>query len=74
MEKKGGPIETKRFAIDGEAVSCVGGQSVESELHLPHKTALVSWTCRSTGRLQIIALADKSELPEVWEIVTHIQR
>ena len=73
LKRKGSDIITSRvFDISGETVICMGGNQVEPMgIYDINPT---TWHCKSTGGLDIRLIAIPADLPQTWEIVTHIQK
>src|SRR5215831_3525011 len=73
LKRKGtGNVISRAFDISGETVICMGGNQLESNglYHINPTT----WHCMSTGGLDIRLIASRADLPQAWEIVTHIQK
>jgi len=73
LKRKGtGNVTSRAFDISGETVICMGGNQLESNglYHINPTT----WHCMSTGGLDIRLIASRADLPQAWEIVTHIQK
>jgi len=74
----------RSFEFDGEKLSCVGGETFNQMLASARPSAPPPpqfyekdpniWTCQSSGRLFLQVLATDADLPQVWEIVSHIRK
>jgi len=73
LKRKGTDNFTSRaFDITGEKVICMGGDQLESNgIHDVNPT---TWHCMSTGGLDIHMIASGADLPQAWDIITHIQK
>ncbi len=75
----------RSFDLGGETLSCVGGQTFNQviESGLPQSAPRPpqffqrdpnAWTCHSSGRLLLNIAGTDADMPQIWEIVSHIRK
>jgi hypothetical protein len=76
MKKRGIEPSFQNFSFDGESLSGVGGQRVSQVVN--RRQLLTSdpgtWSCQSSGRLELIITPTDDNMPQVWRIVSHIRK
>jgi hypothetical protein len=65
-------MSSRVFDISGETVTCIGGTRLESSGL--YKVDPTVWRCKSTGGLEIRVIASDLDIPEAWDVVTHIKK
>jgi hypothetical protein len=66
----------RRFDVDGETMSCVGGERLEQVLKSSRlfESDPNAWECQSSGWLEVRIAATEADMPDVWKIVSHIRK
>lgn len=75
----------RNFDLGGESLSCVGGETFSQLIaggHLPSTPATPqifendprNWDCLSPGRLMLHITATDADMPQIWEMVSHIRK
>jgi hypothetical protein len=75
---------SRNFEFDGEKLSCVGGRTLNQMLasvrpSAPPLTQFYEkepniWNCQSSGRLYLQLSGTDADMPQIWEIVSHIRK
>jgi hypothetical protein len=77
VKKEGSEPDVRTFNLDGETISCVGGQRFSQ---FAAKTPQFfesdpnSGGCMSSGQLQVQFAGADADMPQVWNIVSHIRK
>lgn len=72
LKKQGSEIKMREIKLDGETIYCLGGNPMPA-LTREQMSALISWDCRTPGRLEILVTAPEADLTEVWDMLSHIR-
>ena len=77
IKKQGIDPISRSFTFDGERLSCVGGERFSQfAAKTPQffESDANTWECMSSGQLQVRFAGADADLPQVWEIISHIRR
>lgn len=72
FKKSGHEPTVHEIKINGETIYCLGGSPMPP-LSSSQMPALITWDCRTPGRLEILVTAPESDVTEVWDILSHIR-
>ena len=83
-KEHGRELALRSFEFDGEKLSCVGEGTLNQVLASarPSAPALPQfyekdpnvWNCRSSGRIDLQISGTDADMPQIWEIVSHIRK
>ena len=64
-------LALRTLDMGGETIFCIGGGQVDSGG--AYEVNPTSWHCKATGGLDIRLSASAADLPQTWDVVTHIR-
>ena len=76
LKKRGADPLARDFAVEGETLSCIGGQRFSevaggAQFYVSDP---VTWSCYSSGTLEVKIMATDADLPRVWDIISGIRK
>jgi hypothetical protein len=76
LRKDGIDPVVRTFDLDGETMSCVGGERFEQMLKSPRffESDPNTWDCWSSGWLEMQIMATDADMDDVWKIVSQIRK
>ena len=76
LKKNGAEPALRKYSLDCETLSCVGGQRFSQAVRSPqfYESDPAVWTCQSAGRLFLLITATDADMHQVWDIVAHIRK
>ena len=71
LKKHGAEPGFRTLALNGEAVTCVGGVQ---EVNVGYDVDPIHWNCMLSSGLQVLIGSPESDLKQTWEIVSNIRK
>jgi hypothetical protein len=76
IKEEGSEPAQRSFNLDGETLSCVGGSKfsqIAPKTPQFFESDANTWQCMSSGQLEIRFAGTDADMPQLWEIVSHIR-
>ena len=65
-------VSKRTVNIEGQMISCYGGTGLK--VPAQYDMHLITWTCMSSGGLNLSIMSTDPDFNQVWSIVSHIRR
>lgn len=69
-QRDSGNVLRRDFTLGDEKMICLGGQLTAKP---PGNRAPLAWHCRSSGRLELLIVGTEPDMPQIWDMLSHIK-